>query len=170
VVWVDTDYEADAVKKLLPEAVEIRGSHSIEQKRAGLCGFSDGSIRWIITKPEIGGLGMNWQHCRRTTYFAGFSFERWYQSIRRLFRFGQESEVDVHLIMGDNEESVADSLRRKNQEFTQMASEMSKRMAKGMQSELRGVRELKRELPKIATLPNWIVTKQEELEPKELIA
>ena len=161
VIWVDTDYEADAIHRLLPEAVEIRGSQSPEQKRAGLCGFSDGSIRWIITKPEIGGLGMNWQHCRRTTYFASFSFENWYQSIRRLWRFGQQSSVDVHLVMGNNEESIADTLRRKNRDYLQMSGEMSQRMKSGMQGSLFGIRELKRDAAKITTVPSWIQKKEE---------
>lgn len=162
VIWVDTDYEADAVRKLLPEAVEIRGSQSTEEKRAGLCGFSDGTHRWIVTKASLGGLGMNWQHCRRTTYFAGFSFENWYQSIRRLWRFGQQSPVDVHLVMGDNEESVADTLRRKNQDYLQMAGEMSKRMKAGMQNELGGVRVLRKsETNLIAMVPEWIQTRED---------
>lgn len=158
-IWVDTNYEADAVRKLIPDAVEVRGSDSEKVKAERLLGFTEGRFKWLITKPECGGFGMNFQHCRRTTYFPGFSFERWYQSIRRLWRFGQKSEVDVHFIMGDNEESVADSLRSKSEDHMKIVGEMSRRMKDGMREELGGRKILRTDPVRSVPVPEWLNTR-----------
>lgn len=156
-VWVDTNYEADAIRPLIADAVEVRGSDSESNKASRLLEFSEGRARVIITKPEIGGFGMNWQHCCNTTYFAGFSFERWYQSIRRLWRFGQKRPVNVHLVMSEGEHSVASVLRRKQQDFSAMAGEMSAAMREGMMDSLFGRRELKKSSGvKPVVTPNWL--------------
>lgn len=156
-VWVDTNYEADAIRPLIPDAIEVRGSDKESVKAERLLAFSTGKARVIITKPEIGGFGMNWQHCCNTTYFAGFSFERWYQSIRRLWRFGQTRPVNVHLVMSEGESSVAAVLKRKQQDFSAMASEMSAAMKDGMMDSLYGRRPLRRSTgAKQVNLPAWL--------------
>lgn len=129
VVWVDTDYEADAVMARIPEAVEVRGGHSLAQKERALTGFSDGSIRVLVTKPRIAGFGLNWQHCARTI-FAGvsFSYEAFYQAIRRFWRFGQLRRVDVHAVLADTELAAWASIQRKRSDH----DEMSRRMVAAM--------------------------------------
>jgi len=137
VVWVDTDYEADAVMPLLSrEYVEVRGSQPDKKKIEGLDAFSLGQVPVIITKPEIGGWGLHWAHCHRCTYFCGFSFERFYQSVRRLWRFGQQHPVDCHFIMTPNEESIKKVLDFKSQQHEEMQYEMSRLMKAGMLEEL----------------------------------
>lgn len=158
-VWCDTDYEADALIRVLPDAVEIRGSHRDKIKEERLAAFTDGQARVIITKPEIGGFGLNWQHCHNTTYFAGFSFERWYQSIRRLWRFGQTQQVNVHMIASVGESNVVDTLNRKQHDYTEMSREMAEAMKDGMLCELYGnlpLREYTAE--KQIVLPSWLHT------------
>src|SRR5690606_1335680 len=59
IVWVDTDYDADAVKALLQEATEVHGRMTPEQKEAGLGDFSEGRARILITKGSIAGFGLN---------------------------------------------------------------------------------------------------------------
>jgi hypothetical protein len=114
VVWCDTDYEADALHKRIPDAIEVRGSHSPDKKEAGLAAFSDGSARVLISKPSVCGMGMNWQHCARMAFVGrSFSYESWYQAVRRCWRFGQVRPVDVHLIVAEGEEQIGRVIERK---------------------------------------------------------
>lgn len=125
VVWVDSDYEADAVMALLPDAAEVRGSHSPEQKEAALRGFADGSVRILVTKPAICGFGLNWQHCARTAFVGRtFSYEAWYQAVRRFWRFGQQREVEVHLIVAEGEDAIARVIDRKADDHATMKAAM----------------------------------------------
>lgn len=125
VIWCDTDYEADAIKALMPDASEVRGSHTAEQKEATLRAFADGSIRTIITKPSICGFGLNWQHCARTAFVGRtFSYEAWYQAVRRFWRFGQKREVEVHLIVAEGEEAIARVIDRKADDHVTMKAAM----------------------------------------------
>lgn len=138
VIWVDTNYEADAILAAVPDAVEVRGSMPDTVKSERLSSFSrTGGPRVLVTKPEIGGFGLNWQHCHKTTCMASFSFERWYQLIRRFLRFGQKHPVECHLMLGENEQSVRDAMQRKSRDFELMRSEMIEQMREGMLSGLR---------------------------------
>lgn len=131
VVWVDSDYEADAVMALLPDAGEVRGSHSPEQKEATLRGFADGSVCILVTKPAICGFGLNWQHCARTAFVGRtFSYEAWYQAVRRFWRFGQQREVQVHLIVAEGEDAIARVIDRKADDHATMKAAMRAAMAR----------------------------------------
>lgn len=137
-IWVDTDYEADALKKAIPDCIEVRGSTPDHKKEQYLVGFAAGEYRVIISKPKLAGFGLNWQNCHNTTYFAGFSFESFYQSIRRMWRFGQQHPVNVHLIASDAEAAIVDTLQRKSQQHHEMTSAMASAMRDGMLEELYG--------------------------------
>ena len=159
-VWCDTDYEADALKKLIPDAIEVRGSHPIKMKEERLRMFSDGECRVIITKAEVGGFGLNWQHCHKTTWFAGYSYERWYQAVRRLWRFGQLLPVEAHVVRTDREESIVEAVRRKQEQHQEMQREMSGRMKDGMLEELGIGKTLRAYSPSMnVKIPNWLTTK-----------
>jgi hypothetical protein len=157
VVWCDTDYEADELIERIPDAIEVRGSHSEKLKEKRLLDFTEGRERIIITKPELGGLGLNWQHCHQTTWFAGYSFEKFYQSIRRLYRFGQTKVVKVHVVMSENEESIMRAVQRKQAEHQEMFCEMADQMKSGMMRNVRGVLELQTRVgEKELVLPTWL--------------
>ena len=126
VVWVDTDYEADAIRPLIKDCVEVRGSHPAKRKEDALEAFAAGQIRVLLTKPEIGGWGMNFQHCAEMTWFPSFSYESFYQCVRRFLRFGQTSPVTVHGIMSELEESVSKTADRKESEHLEMQEEIAK--------------------------------------------
>jgi hypothetical protein len=129
VIWCDTDYEADEIKAILPNAKEVRGSHTPEQKEAALRGFADGSNRVIVTKPSICGFGLNWQHCARTAFVGRtFSYEAWYQAVRRFWRFGQKREVEVHLVVAEGEEAIARVIDRKSNDHIVMKQSMKAAM------------------------------------------
>jgi hypothetical protein len=159
-VWCDTDYEADALIDRIKDAVEVRGSHSEKIKESRLRAFSDGEARVIVTKPEIGGFGLNWQHCHKTTWFAGYSYERFYQSIRRLWRFGQTHDVEVHVIRTTNEGSIVEAIERKKQQHAEMQREMAGLMGDGMREELGfGSQPRKYHAERVGSLPSWLIAK-----------
>lgn len=136
IVWVDTDYEADAVMALLPDAVEVRGSQSTEEKERKLVSFSEGRTRIIVTKPKIAGFGLNWQHCARQC-FAGisFSYEAFYQAIRRSWRFGQARPVNIHVVCADTERAIWAVVERKAGDHDLMKREMVAAMRRSMNAE-----------------------------------
>ena len=159
-IWCDTDYEADALMKALPHFVEVRGSHPEKVKEERLLAFSNGQAPGIITKSEVAGFGLNWQHCHNTTWFAGYSFERWYQAIRRLYRYGQEHTVNCHVVMSDAEQSIAEVVKKKQAAHEEMYSEMSAFMREGMMQRIAGANKLRPYVAEAAAkLPSWITTK-----------
>lgn len=116
VLWVTTDEEADAVHAHLPEAVEVRGSMPAELKAERLDGFARGAFKYLITKGRIAGFGLNYQHCARQVKMASnFSFENWYQEVRRSWRFGQQREVHVHVLCASGEERVRQNVAAKEE-------------------------------------------------------
>ena len=154
IVWVDTDYEADAIMAMLPEAVEVRGSMKPEYKEETLEAFSRGDIRILVTKPRIAGYGLNWQHCARMAFVGlSFSYEAYYQAIRRCYRFGQVRPVHVHVAMADTERAIFDVVSRKAGDHDAMKREMTKAMAGAMQ---RVARQQPYEPKMEARLPAWI--------------
>lgn len=114
VVWCELNDESDALARSIPDAVEVRGSDVLDQKVATLTGFSNGDIRVLVTKPSIAGHGLNWQHCARVAFVgAGYSYEQYYQAVRRCWRYGQRRPVEVHRVSTEADEIIRESVRRK---------------------------------------------------------
>lgn len=135
IVWCNTNYEADLLKKLLPEAVEVRGSDTAKEKEAKLDSFSGGAKRVIITKPGVAGYGLNWQHCADVVFVGlSYSFEDFYQALRRSYRFGQKSEVRATVIQGRNEQSILSVVQAKIEAHKRMQESM-KQAAKYFRNE-----------------------------------
>jgi hypothetical protein len=126
IAWCDTDYESSALKARIKDAVEVTGSMKIEQKEENLEAFSLGQARVIITKPSIAGFGLNWQHCHNMG-FAGrsFSYEAWYQAVRRSLRFGQKNKVNVHLAVAEGEDQIGRVIDRKSADHVRMKKAMA---------------------------------------------
>lgn len=120
VYWVNLNDEAALISKLDKSAMEIKGKMSIDEKEDILLSFSNGSIKKLITKTSITAFGLNWQHCNHTTYFPTYSFEQYYQAIRRFWRFGQKKEVHVDLILSDGQSKIMDSLMVKKEKASDM--------------------------------------------------
>ncbi|WP_435657254.1 helicase-related protein [Brucella pituitosa] len=134
VVWCDTDYEADALTSRIPDAVEVRGSMTDKVKEDRLVGFSEGNIRVIVSKPSIAGFGLNWQHCARMAFVGlSFSYEAYYQAVRRCYRFGQKRPVHVHIALADTERAIWDTINRKSGDHEQMKREMYAAMRRAHQ-------------------------------------
>ena len=120
VYWCNTNNESKILKTLDREAKEIIGSQSIEEKEEILKAFSDGHIKRIITKSTITGMGLNWQHCNHCTFFPTWSYEQYYQSLRRFWRFGQTRDVTVDLILSDGQKRVMQALDEKKIKAAQL--------------------------------------------------
>ena len=128
-VWLDTDYEADAVCTKLPGCVDLRGSMSAEKKEDALDDFIMGRKLVLVTKPGIAGAGLNFQHCARMIFVGrSFSYEAWYQAVRRCHRFGQTRPVYVHLIVAEGEDQIGRVIDRKSEGHNMMKREMAKAM------------------------------------------
>lgn len=128
-IWVDTDYDADSFLEEFPDAIEVRGNMSAEEKEEKLDGFTNGKIRVLISKPSIAGMGLNWQQCARTVFIGlSFSYESYYQAVRRFWRFGQKREVECHIIMASSEQQIWATVQRKQKEHEQMKIEMFEAM------------------------------------------
>jgi hypothetical protein len=110
VYWCNFNSEGDLLAELDKDAVQIKGGMTIEKKEDILLSFAKGDIKRIITKPKITSFGLNWQHCNHTVYFPTWSYEQYYQSIRRFWRFGQKKDVIVDLVLSDGQKRVIDTL------------------------------------------------------------
>ena len=128
-VWCDLNAEGDALSTFIHGAVQVSGSDKDEVKAERMMAFSRGEIRVLVTKPQIAGFGMNWQNCNNMA-FAGLthSYERFYQAVRRSWRFGQDKPVNVHIALSEQELPVLASIRRKERDAEIMASSMVEHM------------------------------------------
>lgn len=162
VVWCDANYEADALAKAIPEAVEIRGNDSDTSKENKLRAFSDGSARVIITKPTIAGYGMNWQHCRNAVFVGvSYSYEQKYQAVRRNWRFGQTMPVNIHIVTTPAEKSIAEAVNRKSGQHEAMKLGMAAAMSNAMAKELKRETRKERYEPRYEMrLPEWLAAGQ----------
>ena len=113
VYWCNLNSESSILKDLDPEASEIIGSQSIDEKEEILKAFSDGEVKRLITKSSITGQGLNWQHCNHSVFFPTWSYEQYYQSIRRFWRFGQASDVHIDIVLTDSMKRVLKAIEEK---------------------------------------------------------
>ena len=115
VYWCNTNAESSYLKNMDKNAVEIIGSQSIEKKEEILKSFASGEIKRIITKAKMTGMGLNWQHCNHSVFFPTWSYEQYYQAIRRFWRFGQKRDVTVDLVISDGQTRVIQALEEKTE-------------------------------------------------------
>jgi hypothetical protein len=132
-IWCHLNAEGDLLEQLIPEAVQVSGSDSDNRKEEMLNAFSAGQVKILITKPKIAGFGMNWQHCSHMTFFPSHSFEQYYQSVRRCWRFGQNNPVIVDVITTGGGENVLDNLQRKAKAADVMFNELIRYMSDSIQ-------------------------------------
>ena len=115
VYWCNRNDESKLIKSLDSEAVEIIGSQSLEKKEEILLAFANGEIKRLITKAKMTGMGLNWQHCNHSVFFPTWSYEQYYQAIRRFWRFGQTKDVTIDMVISDGQTRVLESLEQKTQ-------------------------------------------------------
>jgi hypothetical protein len=113
VYWCNLNDESSLIKELDPEAQEIKGSMSIDKKEDILINFAKGNIDRIITKAKMTGMGLNWQHCNHSVFFPTYSYEQYYQAIRRFWRFGQTKDVTIDMVTSSGQKRVLEALQQK---------------------------------------------------------
>lgn len=127
-VWCHLNEEGDLLEELIPDAIQVSGSDSDQQKEDRFLRFIDGDARVLITKPKIGAWGLNFQHCNHITYFPSHSFEQYYQSVRRCWRFGQKRPVTVDVVLTEGERRIMENLTRKARAAESMFSNLVNEM------------------------------------------
>lgn len=129
IVWCDLNRESELLANLINDAVEVKGSDTQGHKEDSMLGFSDGSVRVLVTKPKIAGFGMNWQNCHNVI-FVGLSdsYEQYYQAIRRCWRFGQKNRVNCYIVTASTEGAVVANIERKERDALKMAEMMVENM------------------------------------------
>ena len=135
-VWCHLNAEGDLLEKLIPGAVQVAGCDSDQVKEERYLAFADGQIDTLVTKPRIGCFGMNWQHCSSMTFFPSHSFEQYYQSVRRCWRYGQENPVKVTVVTTSGESGVLRNLQRKAKAADEMFEQLVEEMGNAMKIEV----------------------------------
>ena len=113
VYWVNLNPEGDLIKSLDKSSVQLTGKMKLDQKEEILLGFLSGDIKKLITKPQLTAWGLNWQHCGHATVFPSFSYEQWYQLIRRFWRYGRTDKVIIDAVLSDGQKRVLDAILAK---------------------------------------------------------
>lgn len=133
ILWCHLNDEGDLLEKLVHNCEQVSGKDSDDEKERKLMGFQRGEFRALITKPKIGAWGLNYQNCAHVLTFPSHSFEQYYQSIRRCWRFGQKSPVHVDIITTEGEQDVLKNLQRKARQaeamFANLVGEMNRELS-----------------------------------------
>ncbi len=156
IAWAHLNDEADLLEELIPDSAQVSGSDSDEKKEEIFEAFRYGRIRAIVTKPKIASFGLNWQHCAHMSFFPSHSYEQYYQSVRRCWRFGQTDRVTVDIVTTAGEADVMGNLRRKATAADQMFASMVAAISRET-----GV-QITRAVDERITLPSWARVNQEQ--------
>ncbi len=162
-VWVDFNDESELIRKTF-DIVEVKGVDSDEHKESSMLGFADGSIKYLVSKPSICGFGMNFQKCHNMI-FCGLSdsYEKFYQAVRRCYRFGQTEEVNVYVIISQKEMAVLNNIKRKQEQHERMSKNMIDKTSDILKNEIHSTMRITEDYiaDKIVKMPEWLVSEYE---------
>ena len=150
IVWCSLNDEGDLLEKLMPDAEQVSGKDEDDAKEAKFLSFIRGQSRGLITKEKIGAWGLNFQHCAHSVSFPTHSYEGYYQSIRRCWRFGQKRQVVSDIVTTEGEKDVLANLQRKGVAADKMFSDLIRHMNGGLNIE-RSVKFTNQE-----GIPSWL--------------
>lgn len=127
VLWHDRESERHAIKKALPETVDIYGSQDYEVREKRVIGFSEGRTRLFATKKSLSGSGCNFQkHCHREIFLGiDFEFNDFIQAIHRCYRFLQKDPVVIDIIYMESERHIKEILLEKWKNHNHMVEKMT---------------------------------------------
>lgn len=153
-VWCESNDESANLAKMIPDAREVRGDMTPEQKEELLLGFVDGDFRVMVTKPKLAGFGVNWQHCAHAIFASiSYSYEQHYQAVRRSHRFGQTEQVKNDIVVADTEMAIWDVINEKGEKH----DEMKRRMAVAMKSaQTKAETRVRYDRPINLAFPEWL--------------
>jgi ERCC4-related helicase len=149
VYWCNTNQESKYLKDMDKGATEIIGSMSIEKKEEILMAFANEEIPRIITKAKMTSFGLNWQHCNHSVFFPTWSYEQYYQAIRRFWRFGQKRDVTIDLVISDGQKRVIDALQQKTKKAIELHQHLTENVNRSYNQE-------QKEFNKEVILPSFI--------------
>jgi hypothetical protein len=160
-IYCDLNDEGDALEEAIPDAVQVAGADTPEDKEERLFGFAEGRHRVLISKPKVAGFGMNFQVCAKVIFVGlSHSYEALYQSVRRCYRFGQTRPVDVYLITSEAEGAVLQNVKRKEVDAARMSEGMLAHMREIQRAEIQG--SARANLPYLAKrqfiTPSWLTS------------
>jgi len=118
------NYEGDMLEEMIPGARQIAGRTPDEEKEEIYSAFASGQLKKLVIKPKIGAWGLNWQHCNHVVTFASHSYEQFYQSVRRCWRYGQKNPVSLDVVATTGESGVLANMLRKSEQADKMFSIM----------------------------------------------
>jgi hypothetical protein len=148
VYWCNLNDESELLCELDPDAVEIHGGMSLEAKEEALVSFAQGDIKRLITKAKMTSMGLNWQHCCHTVFFPTYSYEQYYQAIRRFWRFGQKKSVTCEMVISEGQERVMEALQQKTAKAIELYSNLV--------SSVNNFKEIKKEFNQTAQKPSFL--------------
>jgi superfamily II DNA or RNA helicase len=137
VYWCNTNNESAILKSLDKNAVEIIGSQSIDKKEEILLAFANGEIERLITKAKMTSMGLNWQHCNHSVFFPTWSYEQYYQAIRRFWRFGQKNDVTIDMVISDGQTRVLEALQQKTQKAIQLHKNLTENVNSSFENKIK---------------------------------
>jgi hypothetical protein len=137
VYWCNTNNESSLLKNADKDAVEIIGSQSIERKEEILLNFANGNIKRIITKAKMTSFGLNWQHCNHSVFFPTWSYEQYYQSIRRFWRFGQKNDVTIDIVVSDGQTRVLETLQQKTKKAMELHKNLTENVNRSFENKVK---------------------------------
>ena len=125
-IWCNYNDESKKLANIIDDGVEITGSNTNEYKSEKMMEFANGGVRVLITKPKIAGFGMNWQSCNNVVFCGlNYSYESYYQAVRRCWRFGQKKEVNVYIVLSEKEMNILTAIKEKEKRHNEMANKIS---------------------------------------------
>jgi len=137
VYWCNTNQESSYLKSMDSEAVEIIGSQSIDKKEEILLAFANGEIKRLITKAKMTSMGLNWQHCNHSVFFPTWSYEQYYQAVRRFWRFGQKKDVTIDLVISDGQTRVIEALQQKTQKAIELHKNLTENVNRSFENKVK---------------------------------
>lgn len=159
-VWVDYNDESELVRKSC-NMTEVKGSDTDIHKETSMLGFANGDIKFLVSKPSICGFGMNFQRCHNMI-FCGISdsYEKFYQAVRRCYRFGQKNEVNVYVVISQRELSVLNNIKKKQSQHEKMSQEMIDRTNEILKNEIHNTVKMTEDYTAntIVKIPDWVVS------------
>lgn len=126
-LWHDLEAERHAIKKALPETVDIYGSQDYDLREQRVIDFSEGRIRLFATKKSLSGSGCNFQrHCHREIFLGiDYEFNDFIQAVHRCYRFLQTEPVAIDIIYMENERQIKEALLEKWKNHDYMVQRMT---------------------------------------------
>lgn len=125
-LWHDLENERNAIKKALPETVDIYGSMNYDEREKRVIDFSNGKCRLFATKKSLSGSGCNFQRYCHKEIFLGidYEFNDFIQAVHRCYRFLQKEPVVIYIIYMENERQIKEALIEKWKNHNYMVAKM----------------------------------------------